>query len=293
VSGFAVELPNQKLDQSSSEATAQSSSEMTNPKVIAEMVIMGTGTSIGVPVVGCRCSVCMSDNPRNRRMRSGVLIRAPHGEMIIDAGPELRLQLVRERATLIRAAIFTHSHADHIMGIDDLRIFGFQLDDSVPLYCEEVVEQQIRQTFSYAFSDPTTHAHKYAAPRLRFERITEGQEFSLLGLNIRTIRLKHGELPILGFRIGNVAFCTDVSTIPADSREQLRNLDVLVLNTLRHKPHPTHLHLDAALNLIRQLQPHQAYLTHMSHELDYDELLKELPPNVAPAYDGLRIAISK
>ena len=293
MSGFAVELPNQKLDQSSSEATAQSSSEITNSKVIAEMVIMGTGTSIGVPVVGCRCSVCLSDNPRNRRMRSGVLIRAPHGEMIIDAGPELRMQLVRERATLIRAAIFTHSHADHIMGIDDLRIFGFQLDDSVPLYCEEVVEQQIRQTFSYAFSDPSTHAHKYAAPRLRFERITEGQDFSLLGLNVRTIRLKHGELPILGFRIGNVAFCTDVSTIPADSREQLKNLDVLVLNTLRHKPHPTHLHLDAALNLIRQLQPRQAYLTHMSHELDYDELLKELPANVAPAYDGLRIAISE
>jgi len=292
VSGFAVELPNQNLDGSSSEATAQSPSEMTNPKVIAEMVIMGTGTSIGVPVVGCRCSVCLSDNPRNRRMRSGVLIRAPHGEMIIDAGPELRMQLVRERATLIRAAVFTHSHADHIMGIDDLRIFGFQMDDSVPLYCEEFVEQQIRQTFSYAFSDPSTHAHKYAAPRLRFERITEGQDFSLLGLNIRTIRLKHGELPILGFRIGNVAFCTDVSTIPADSREQLRNLDVLVLNTLRHKPHPTHLHLDAALNLIRQLQPRQTYLTHMSHELDYDELLKELPPNVAPAYDGLRIAIS-
>ena len=292
MSGFAVELPNQNLDGSSSEATAQSSSQSTNSKVIAEMVIMGTGTSIGVPVVGCRCSVCLSDNPRNRRMRSGVLIRAPLGEMIIDAGPELRLQLVRERATLIRAAIFTHSHADHIMGIDDLRIFGFQMDDSVPLYCEEFVEQQIRQTFSYAFSDPSTHAHKYAAPRLRFERITEGQDFSLLGLNIRTIRLKHGELPILGFRIGNVAFCTDVSTIPADSREQLRNLDVLVLNTLRHKPHPTHLHLDAALNLIRQLQPRQSYLTHMSHELDYDELLKELPANVAPAYDGLRIAIS-
>ena len=292
MSASAVKLANQKLDESSSEATAQSSFEITNSKVIAEMVIMGTGTSIGVPVVGCRCSVCMSDNPRNRRMRSGVLIRAPHGEMIIDAGPELRLQLVRERATLIRAAIFTHSHADHIMGIDDLRIFGFQLDDSVPLYCEEIVEQQIRQTFSYAFSDPSTHAHKYAAPRLRFERITEGQDFSLLGLNIRTIRLKHGELPILGFRIGNVAFCTDVSTIPADSREQLKNLDVLVLNTLRHKPHPTHLHLDAALNLIRQLQPRQAYLTHMSHELDYDELLKELPANVAPAYDGLRIAVS-
>ncbi len=290
---FPLELPNQELNELARHSMTQNCEDTLKPEVLAEMVIMGTGTSIGVPVVGCRCSVCLSDNPRNRRMRSGVLIRTSQGEMIIDAGPELRLQLVRERATLIRAAIFTHSHADHIMGIDDLRIFGFQLDDSVPLYCEEVVEEQIRQTFSYAFSDPSTHAHKYAAPRLRFERITEGQNFSLLGLDIRTIRLKHGELPILGFRIGNVAFCTDVSTIPADSREQLKNLDVLVLNTLRHKPHPTHLHLDAALNLIRQLQPRQAYLTHMSHELDYDELLKELPPNVAPAYDGLRIAVTK
>jgi len=267
---------------------------MINPEPpIAEMIIMGTGTSVGVPVAGCQCAVCRSQNPRNQRTRTGVLIRGPQGEFIIDAGPELRLQLIREDVRLIQAAVFTHAHADHILGLDDLRIFGYQMNAAVPLYCEEPVELQIRQTFSYAFSDPSTHAHKYAAPRLRFERITEGQDFSLLGLNIRTIRLKHGELPILGLRIGNAAFCTDVSTIPADSREQLKNLDVLVLNTLRHKPHPTHLHLDAALNLIRQLQPRQAYLTHMSHELDYDELLKELPANVAPAYDGLRIAISE
>ena len=261
-------------------------------RVIAEMIIMGTGTSIGVPVVGCRCDVCLSNNPRNRRTRSGVLLRTPEGELIIDAGPELRLQLIRERATLIRAALMTHGHADHIMGMDDLRIFGFQLNSSVPLYCEESVEQQIRHTFSYAFTDPASHAHQYAAPRLRFERINAGDKFEVLGLNIEAIRLKHGELPILGFRIGNVAFCTDVSTIPAASKERLQGLDVLVLDTLRRAPHPTHLHLDAALKLIHQLRPKMTYLTHMSHELDYDELVRELPDHVRPAYDGLRIAIS-
>lgn len=262
------------------------------PSVIAEMIIMGTGTSIGVPVVGCRCDVCLSNNPRNRRMRSGVLLRAPEGELIIDAGPELRLQLIRERATLIRAALMTHGHADHIMGIDDLRIFGFQLNSSVPLYCEEFVEQQIRHTFSYAFTDPASHAHQYAAPRLRFERINAGDKFEVLGLNFEAIRLKHGELPILGFRMENVAFCTDVSTISAASKERLQGLDVLILDTLRRDPHPTHLHVDAALKLIHQLRPKMTYLTHMSHELDYDELIQELPDHIRPAYDGLRIPIA-
>ena len=274
----------ESLNNQANEPFAQTSAD-------GEMVVMGTGTSIGVPVVGCQCSVCLSNNPRNRRTRTGVLVRAPQGEFIIDAGPELRLQLVRERATLIRAALLTHSHADHIMGLDDLRIFGFQLNSSVPLYCEETVEQQVRQAFSYAFSDPATHSHQYAAPRLRFERIFPDIPFSVLGFNVLPIRLKHGELPILGFRIGNVAFCTDVSTIPASSKEQLQGLDVLVLDTLRKEPHPTHLHLDAALRLIEQLRPRRTYLTHMSHELDYDDLKSSLPENVEPAYDGLRFPI--
>lgn len=254
-----------------------------------EMVIMGTGTSIGVPVVGCRCSVCLSDNPRNRRTRTGVLVRAPEGEFVIDAGPELRIQLVRERATLIRAAVMTHAHADHIMGIDDLRIFGFRLHSAIPIHCEATVETQIRQSFSYAFTDPTTHSHQYAAPRLTFNRISPGQAFSLLGLSILPIRLRHGSLDILGFRIGNVAFCTDVSTIPSESRDLLHGLDTLVLSVLRREPHPTHLHLDAALRLIRQLQPRKTWLTHMSHELDYDELCSSLPEHIRPAWDGLKI----
>ena len=259
----------------------------------AEMIIMGTGTSVGVPVVGCRCDVCRSQNPRNHRTRTGVLIRGPQGEFVIDTGPELRLQLVRENARLIQAAVFTHAHADHVLGLDDLRIFGYRMNAPVPLYCEEQVELQIRQVFSYAFADPATHAHDYAAPKLRFVRIEPGVPFTLLGMHVLPIRLKHGDLPILGFRIGDVAFCTDVSTIPAESKELLRGLDTLIIDALRKEPHPTHLHVDAALRLIHQLKPRRAYLTHMSHEMDYDLLLKELPDDVEPAYDGLRIALEK
>lgn len=256
-----------------------------------EMVIMGSGTSMGVPIVGCRCNVCLSNNPRNRRTRTGVLVRAPEGEFIIDAGPELRFQLIRERATIVRAALMTHAHADHILGIDDLRIFGYQLNEAIPIFCEPLVESQLRTTFAYAFTDPATHSHQFAVPKLRFETITAGQSFSLLGLPVETLRLKHGDLPTLGFRIGNVAFCTDVSTIPAETKERLRGLDVLVLDALRPEPHPTHLHVDAAVTLIRQLQPRLAYLTHMSHDLDYDQLRNTLPPGIEPAYDGLKIPI--
>jgi phosphoribosyl 1,2-cyclic phosphate phosphodiesterase len=256
-----------------------------------EMVLMGTGTSMGVPIVGCPCNVCLSNNPRNRRTRTGVLVRVPEGDFLIDAGPELRLQLLRERATLIRAALITHSHADHIMGLDDLRSFGYQLNAAVPIYCEESVELQIRQVFSYAFHDPSALSHHFATPKIRFERITEGQPFSLLGTEVLPIRMKHGELPVLGFRIGDVAFCTDVSTLPSSSRDQLTGLSVLVLDALRREPHPTHLHLSAAISLIRQLKPRKAYLTHMSHELDYDQLMRELPEHIEPAYDGLRIPI--
>jgi phosphoribosyl 1,2-cyclic phosphate phosphodiesterase len=256
-----------------------------------EMVIMGSGTSMGVPIVGCRCSVCLSNNPRNRRTRTGVLVRAPEGEFIIDAGPELRFQLIRERATIVRAALMTHAHADHILGIDDLRIFGYQLNEAIPIFCEPTVEEQLRTTFAYAFTDPATHSHQFAVPKLRFETITAGQSFSLLGLPVETLRLKHGDLPTLGFRIGNVAFCTDVSTIPAETKDRLRGLDVLVLDALRPEPHPTHLHVDAAITLIRQLQPRLAYLTHMSHDLDYDHLRNTLPSGIEPAFDGLKIPI--
>ena len=283
------------------------------------MILMGTGTSIGVPVVGCNCHVCKSTNPRNHRLRSGVLVNAPLGEFVIYTGPELRLQLLHNGASLVRAALFTHAHADHIMGLDDLRIFGFRIEKElldigrreaeqagtefdeaafqlsrpgqIPLYCERIVEDAIRHTFHYAFSDPSGHSHRFAAPRLCFEQVTPGETFRILGLDVLPIRLNHGQLPILGYRIGNVAFCTDVSTIPAESRELLQGLDTLVIDALRYKPHPTHLTVDQAVQWANRLQPRRTILTHMSHELEYDQLQNELPDGIEPGYDGLRIRL--
>lgn len=285
------------------------------------MILMGTGTSIGVPVVGCDCSVCTSTNEKNKRTRSGVLVRSAAGEAVIDTSPELRLQLLRSRANLIQAAMFTHSHADHIMGLDDLRIFGFRLerqlldaarakfaaDDcegdfdedgfraaghgKIPLFCEQNVEADIRKCFHYAFADPATLSHRFAAPKLEFQSIIPGQEFELLGLSVLPVRLHHGKLPVLGFRINNVAFCTDVSTIPAESRPHLEGLDVLVIDALRNSPHPTHLSVDQAVKWVHRLKPKRAILTHMAHDLDYDDLADRLPEGVEPGFDGLRISL--
>lgn len=255
------------------------------------LVLLGTGTSIGVPVIGCDCEVCQSDNPRNSRMRAGVLVRAPEGNFVIDTPPELRLQLVRERCKLVHAAIFTHAHADHIMGLDDLRIFGFRLERDVPLYCESPVEEQLRQSFNYAFSD-SPKAHRFATPRLGFQRIGASDPFDLLGVTVQPIRLMHGKLPVLGFRVGNIAYCTDVSTIPSASDQYLRDLDVLIIDTLREEPHPTHMHLQLALNTIEKLKPKRAYLTHLSHHFNYETANQNLPDGVELAYDGLELPLS-
>lgn len=255
------------------------------------MVLLGTGTSVGVPVIGCDCEVCESEDPRNKRMRSGVLVRAPEGNFVIDTTPELRLQLVRERCRVVHAAVFTHGHADHIMGLDDLRICGFRLERDIPLLCEPIVEEQLRQSFNYAFSDKPK-AHRFAVPRLAFERIGPDDPFELLGLRMTPLRLMHGKLPILGFRFGNIAYCTDVSSIPPASIQKLQDLDVLIIDTLREEPHPTHMSLPQALKTIARLKPKRAYLTHLSHQFDYKATNARLPQNVELAYDGLELSFS-
>lgn len=254
------------------------------------LVMLGTGTSVGVPVVGCDCDVCTSGHPRNQRTRAGVLVRAPEGEFVIDTPPELRLQLLREKARAIHAAFFTHGHADHIMGLDDLRIFGYRLDKSIPLYCEPLVEEQLRKTFHYAFATGKP-AHRFAVPRLHFEPIAPLEPIQLLGLEVKPIRLMHGKLPICGFRIGNVAYCTDVSTIPKETHGQLDNLDVLIIDALRHEPHPTHMSVKQAVSVIRKVKAKRGYLTHLSCRLDYEKTTAELPENIELAYDGLEIPL--
>lgn len=252
-----------------------------------KVILLGTGTSVGVPMVGCHCAVCTSDDPRNSRTRTGVVVEAPEGNLLIDTSPELRLQLVRERIEMIDAVLFTHSHADHLFGLDDLRIFGLYTNRATPLYCEENVERQIRTSFGYAFAPPDPHAHRGATPLLRFERIGV-EPFNLLGLAVRPIRLIHGRLPILGFRFRDFAFCTDVSHIPDESWPLMEGLDVLVISALREKPHPAHFNVEQALEAVRRLRPKRTYLTHISHHLEHEATNRRLPPGVALAYDGLR-----
>jgi phosphoribosyl 1,2-cyclic phosphate phosphodiesterase len=255
-----------------------------------ELIFLGTGTSVGVPALGCPCEVCGSPNPKNKRLRSSLVLGLPEGNLLIDTAPDLRSQLLRENIGLVHAVLFTHEHADHLMGLDDLRLFPLYLGHPIPLYCEATVERRIRKSFDYAFSDhePT---HVGATPDLQFKQVGT-ETFPLLGASITGFRLYHGPFEVLGFRIGNIAYCTDTNHIPPQSLLLLEGLDVLILDALRARPHPTHFSLQESLAVIEQLQPKQAFLTHISHELEHEEISAQLPENVELAYDGLRLPLT-
>ncbi len=256
-----------------------------------EMILLGTGTSVGVPSIGCGCEVCVSDDPHNKRTRCSAILGLPGGNLLIDTSPDLRLQLLREGIGIVHAVLYTHEHADHIFGLDDLSIFQFYLDHPLPLYCEESVERRLAHSFDYAFSDrePT---HAGAVPRLTFQRVTTSS-LEILGTPIQPIRLLHGpRFEVLGFRIGNVAYCTDTNEIPHGSLQQLQGLDVLVLDALRHRPHVTHYSLPEAVEVANKLQPKRTLFTHISHELDHVATNAALPRGMELAYDGQRIPLT-
>ncbi|MBI3411227.1 MAG: MBL fold metallo-hydrolase [Planctomycetes bacterium] len=247
---------------------------------------LGTGTSTGVPMIGCSCAVCTSADARNHRYRCAVLIGTPKGNILIDTPPELRLQLLRAKIGIVHAVLFTHFHADHIFGLDDLRPIPRHLGSAVPLYCTYEVERKIRQSFSYAFSQDVDTLPPGYLPKLTFKNIDE-TPFAVLGERVTPISLIHAQFNVFGFRVGDVAYCTDVNKIPKESWPLLEELDVLVLDALRHKPHPGHFCLDEALEVVDRLKPRQAYFTHMSHDLDHEETNRALPPNARLAHDGL------
>lgn len=255
------------------------------------MILLGTGTSVGVPMIGCSCDVCTSDNPRNKRTRCSVIVGLPGGNLLIDTSPDLREQLLREKIGIVHSVLYTHEHVDHVYGLDDLRMMQFYLGGAVPLYCEAKVEDRIRKSFDYAFSTDA-QTHPGAAPQLAFHRI--GLEpFEVLGVRVTPLRLKHGRrFDVLGFRIGNVAYCTDANSIPPESLEQLADLDVLILDALRPRGHATHFSLEEAVEIAAQLKPRQTYFTHMSHELGHDATNAALPESMALAYDGLQIELT-
>lgn len=256
-----------------------------------QMIVLGTGTSVGVPTLGCGCKVCRSADPRNNRTRCSIVLGLPEGNLLVDTPPDLRQQLLREDIGIVHAVLYTHEHADHLFGLDDLRLFPFYLGKPVPLYCEESVEQRIRKSYDYAFSNhkPT---HAGAAPRLEFERIAT-DPFEVLGQPVTPIRLMHGpRFQVLGFRFGNIAYCTDTNLIPPESLELLQGLDVLIIDALRLEPHVTHYCLDEAVSVAQSLGAKQTYLTHTSHELEYHATNAALPAGIEMAYDGLRIPLT-
>ncbi len=256
-----------------------------------EMVLLGTGTSVGVPSIGCGCEVCRSENPRNKRLRCGAVLGLPEGNLLIDTPPDLRTQLLREQIGVVHSVVYTHEHADHIFGLDDLRLIPFYLGHPVPLFCEEKVERQIRASFSYAFDD-VKQTHGSAVPQLDFQRITTAP-FEILGERIQPIRLKHGpRFDVLGFRIGNVAYCTDTNQIPAESWPLLEGLDVLVLDALRDRPHVTHYSLDEAIEVVHRLKPRRAIFTHICHELEHVSTNARLPAGIELGFDGMRFPLT-
>ena len=254
------------------------------------LVFLGTGTSVGVPMIGCGCATCTSSDPRNQRTRCSVLLGLPGGNLLIDTPPDLRTQLLREKVGVVHAALFTHAHADHLHGLDDLRLFPHYIGGPVPVYCEAEVEARIRHTFDYAFL-PGAEEIGGGVPQLHFVPITT-EPFEVLGQRIIPIRLGHGPWRILGFRTGNVAYCTDTNEIPPESWPLLEGLDVLILDALRPRPHTSHFSLSQAIEVAQRLKPKRTLFTHMSHDLEHQATNNALPPGMELAYDGLRVPLT-
>lgn len=258
--------------------------------IAGQLIFLGTGTSHGVPTIGCGCDTCESRVPKNQRTRCAVVLGLPEGNLLVDTPPELRIQLLREQIGLIHAVAYTHAHADHLFGLDDLRIFPNYLGHELPIYCEPIVEQTIRQSFAYAF-DPVNQSYPAGGvPQLVFRTI-DGRPFEALGARIMPLRLVHGRYDVLGFRIGDVAYCTDTKVIPAQSMALLEGLEVLILDCLRPEPHATHMNVEEALTTVERLRPRRTLLTHISHRLEHERTNSMLPPGVELAYDGLSVPL--
>lgn len=265
--------------------------EVISTDIRGRLIFLGTGTSIGVPVVGCGCQTCASSDPRNNRSRCALAIGLPEGNVLVDTPPDLRTQLLRERLGLIHAVVYTHAHADHLFGLDDVRLFPYYIGHRLPIFCEEEVEARIRKSFDYAFDPITEKFPAGGVPRLDFERIAT-EPFSVLGAEVRPIRLIHGRFRVLGFRFGNIAYCTDTNEIPEESWPLLEGLDVLILDALRHASHPTHFSLGEAIAVAERVRPKRTLFTHISHDLEHERTNASLPDGMELAYDGLTLPLT-
>jgi len=238
-------------------------------------------------MIGCHCPVCSSRDQRDHRTRCSILVSYCGKSVLVDTTPELRLQAIANQVDLIHAVVFTHGHADHIFGLDDVRRYNTLLGSPLPVYAAEATMRTLQQAFSYAFTQQTqTGVYR---PELEPKIIDGPQE--IFGVNWQPIPLPHGRISVLGFRIGNFAYCTDCSEIPAPARAMLLNLDTLIIDALRPRPHPTHLSFSQALAIIDDLKPRRAYFTHLSHDVSHQDIERDLPANVRVAYDSMILEI--
>lgn len=257
------------------------------------LTFLGTGTSFGVPVIGCSCANCTSADPRDRRTRHGALLGLRGGNLLIDTPPELRLQLLASRIDRVDAVWYTHLHADHVHGIDDVRVFSSRGRPPVPAYLPGELIAPMKARFPYIFDGRVRVPPGTSKPRITLREYTEGVPLEVLGAEITPFRVPHGPVDAFGLRVGPLGYVTDAKRVPAAARAILEGVDVLVLNALwRGRPHPTHFNVEEAVETAREIGARRTYLTHLTHFVGYRELAEWLPPGIQPAYDGLTVELA-
>jgi phosphoribosyl 1,2-cyclic phosphate phosphodiesterase len=253
---------------------------------MADVVVLGSGTSNGVPMLGVAYPPEFLANPKNHRGRSSILIRGPEGNILVDCAPEMRLQLLREGVMMVHAVIITHTHADHIMGMDDLRSYTMVGRKVMPIYTLPPYIDDLRRVYSYAFDDLKADI---VVPQ--FDLREAPSELEACGLTLRFFTVMHGPWPVIGIRVNDFAYMTDLNHIPDEAWPYLENLDTLIMDAVRRKPHPTHYHFEKSIEVAQQIGARQTYFTHLSHDYDHDRTNAELPAGISLAYDGLRIPL--
>jgi phosphoribosyl 1,2-cyclic phosphate phosphodiesterase len=246
------------------------------------LTMLGSGTSTGVPVIGCDCAVCRSDDPRNRRMRPGLRLEVAAGSIVIDTSPDFREQALRFGIDKVDAVLYTHSHADHVFGLDDLRIFNFRQRGSIPCFGSAETMGRMRQIFTYVFE-----AGQEGGGKPRLELVPVRAPFELLGERVVPVPVGHGEMEVFGFRVGRFACVTDVNYISEESFGLLAGVELLVLSALRYRPHPTHFSLAESIAVAERIGARRTLLTHIAHDIDHGRLQLDLPPGIELGYDGL------
>lgn len=257
------------------------------------LTLLGTGTSMGVPQIGCGCAVCRSEDPHDHRTRTSALIVAGGSHLLIDTPPETRLQLLATGITHLDAVLYTHQHADHVHGIDDLRSFSLLRHQPLPLYGPSDTMSHLRHSFNYIFDASVVPIPGTSKPSLELHTLAAGAPRTIAGVEVLPLGFEHGNATVFGYRIGSLAYITDVKRIPADIRQRLAGVRVLVLNALWWREHPTHLSIGEAVETAQAIGAERTYLTHLTHETSHRELMAALPPGIEPGHDGLTVEIAE